>query len=55
MSDVEVDNNKFLSSISTGEFSYELKASNKINKEHIVPIKQYIWSVVRKLYNGLIN
>ncbi len=49
MSDVEVDNNKFLSSISTGEFSYELKASNKINKEHIVPIKQYIWSVVRKL------
>lgn len=49
MSDVEVDNNKFLSSISTGEFSYELKASNKINKEHIVPIKQYIWSVARKL------
>ena len=49
MGEVEVDNDKFLESIETGEPSHEFKASNKINKEHIVPLKQYIWSVVRKL------
>lgn len=49
MGEVEVDNDKFLESIEIGEPSHEFKASNKINKEHIVPLKQYIWSVVRKL------
>lgn len=49
MGEVEVDNDRFLESIGTGKPFHEFKASNKINKEHIVYLKQYIWSVVRKL------
>lgn len=49
MGEVEVDNDKFLKSIKTGETSHEFKASSRINENHIIPLKQYIWSVVRKL------
>ena len=50
MSEVEVDNKIFLESIKEdGEPKYILKASNKIIQEHIIPIKEYIWSKVRKL------
>lgn len=50
MGEVEVDNSAFLTSF-TDETSRQIKfkASKKIEKRHIMPIKKYIWSVVRKL------
>lgn len=50
MGEVEVDNNAFIASF-TEESSRQikLKASSKINERHILPLKKYIWSVVRKL------
>ena len=50
MGEVEVDNDKFLKSQKNGcELIHEIKASSRIKKEHILPLKKYIWSVVRKL------
>lgn len=50
MGEVEVDNDLFLKSKKSGEkIIHKIKASNRINEDHIVPLKQYIWSVVRKL------
>ncbi len=49
MGEVEVDNGKFLKSMTDGDRVYAINASNRINENHIIPIKEYIWSVVRKL------
>ena len=50
MGEVEVDNDLFLKSKKSGEeIIYKIKASSRIKEDHIVPLKQYIWSVVRKL------
>lgn len=50
MGDVEVDNDLFLKSKKSGEeLIHKIKASKKIKEAHIAPIKQYVWSVVRKL------
>jgi len=44
MGDIEVDNALYLS---TGEI--KLKASNKVSQQHRLPIKEYVWSKVKKL------
>ena len=50
MGEVEVDNDDFLKSQKDGgELTHKIKASSRIKKEHILPLKKYIWSVVRKL------
>lgn len=50
MGEVEVDNDLFLESKKTGEeLIHKIKASSRIKEDHIIPLKQYIWSVVRKL------
>lgn len=50
MGEVEVDNGAFLDSLDDeSSRQMKLKASSKINDRHILPIKKYIWSVVRKL------
>lgn len=50
MGDVEIDNEAFIASIIEGsEISLRFKSSDKIKSEHIVPLKKYIWSKVRKL------
>ena len=50
MGEVEVDNDLFLKSKKSGEeIIHKIKASSRIKEDHIVPLKQYIWSVVRKL------
>ncbi len=50
MGEVEVDNEKFIESIIKDDCKeVSLKASGRIMKEHIKPIKEYVWSKVRKL------
>lgn len=49
MGEVEVDNDLFLKSINSEELIHKIKASSRIKEGHIVPLKQYVWSVVRKL------
>ena len=49
MGEVEIDNESFIQSITAKEQIRKIKASDKIKKEHTVPLKQYIWSEVRKL------
>lgn len=50
MGEVEVDNSAFLTSLTDGSSrQMKFKASQKIEEKHIIPIKKYIWSVVRKL------
>lgn len=51
MGEVEVDNESFLNFKENGnEFAPKFKFSTeKIAKEHVLPIKKYIWSEVRKL------
>lgn len=50
MGDVEVDNDAFVASIVGGTtHQMQLKASKRIDGCHITPLKQYIWSVVKKL------
>ena len=50
MREVEIDNNAFLTSLANElPRQMKFKASQKIEKRHIVPLKKYIWSVVRKL------
>lgn len=50
MGDVEVDNDVFLKSKEDGEeIIHKIKASKKIKEDHIIPLKQYMWSIVRKL------
>ena len=50
MGEVEVDNNAFLTSLADkSSRQMNLKASSQINRKHILPLKKFIWSVVRKL------
>lgn len=50
MGEVEVNNDAFVSSIRETAPRYMLlKAPSKIDERHVVPIKKYIWSIVRKL------
>lgn len=50
MGEVEVNNDAFVSSITQGNpRNIELKAPSKIEERHVIPIKKYIWSIVRKL------
>lgn len=51
MGEVEVDNESFLNFKENGnEFAPKFKFSTeKIAKDHVLPIKKYIWSEVRKL------
>lgn len=50
MGDIKVDNELFCSSIAQNlPHEMKLKAPPKIAEQHIIPIKQYIWSVARKL------
>lgn len=50
MGEVEVDNKPFVDSIiSKTNPTYTIKGSNKIKDEHLYPLKEYIWSIVRKL------
>jgi len=49
MGDIEVDNDAFVASIAKGT-PHQIKfKTSKIDERHIVPLKQYIWSVVKKL------
>ena len=50
MGSTEVDNEAFVSSIaSNASRAIELKSPKSIDGRHVVPLKQYIWSVVKKL------
>lgn len=50
MGNVEVDNDAFIDSvINDVERVYRIKESSKIKQEHRLPLKKYMWSVVRKL------
>ena len=49
MGEIEIDNNSFVESLNEESRVCRIKASRKIKEYHILPIKQYIWSVVRKL------
>ena len=50
MGEIQTDNNSFVDSVIKGEArQVKLKAPSKIDERHIAPLKQYIWSVVRKL------
>jgi len=50
MGEVEVNNDAFVSSIIERTPRYMgFKAPSKIDERHVVPIKRYIWSIVRKL------
>ena len=50
MGEIEIDNSAFLTSL-TNELPRQMKfkASQKVEKRHIIPLKKYIWSVVKKL------
>lgn len=50
MGEVEIDNSAFLTSL-TNELPRQMKfkASQKVEKRHIIPLKKYIWSVVKNL------
>ncbi len=50
MGDIEIDNELFIDSIiSKNKPVYTIKGSNKIKDDHLYPLKEYIWSIVRKL------
>lgn len=50
MGEVEVNNDAFVSSITKGTTRcIGLKVPSKINEQHVVPLKKYIWSKIRKL------
>jgi DNA helicase-2/ATP-dependent DNA helicase PcrA len=50
MGDTEVDNEAFVSSvINKTPGGMKLKVSKKIDERHKKPLKQYIWSIVKKL------
>lgn len=50
MSEVEVNNDAFVSSVTKGTpRCIGLKVPSKINEQHVVPLKKYMWSEVRKL------
>lgn len=50
MSNIEVDNDAFVSSVISGkERVCSLKKPNKMKEEHKTPLKKYMWSVLRKL------
>lgn len=50
MGEVDVDNDAFVSSIIERKpLCMGLKSPSKIDERHVVPIKKYIWSIVRKL------
>ena len=50
MGEIQTDNNSFADSVIKGETrQVKLKAPSRIAECHIIPLKQYVWSVVRKL------
>lgn len=50
MGEVEVNNDAFVSSITKGTTRcIGLKVPSKINEQHVIPLKKYIWSEIRKL------
>lgn len=50
MGEVEVDNDAYVSSFTeSATRCMKLKAPSTIDKQHVLPIKKYIWSIVRKL------
>ena len=50
MGEIEIDNSAFLTSLANKlPRQMKFKASQKVEKRHIIPLKKYIWSVVRKL------
>lgn len=50
MGDIEVDNELFCSSITQNLLhDMKLRAPGEIAEQHVLPIKQYTWSVVKKL------
>lgn len=50
MGKVEVDNEAFVNSVINGEERvYRIKPSGKIKSEHLLPLKKYMWSIIRKL------
>ncbi|GHV55201.1 hypothetical protein FACS1894216_16920 [Synergistales bacterium] len=49
MGDIQVDIADFLKYRDDSSFKTKLKASDKIDKLHVSPIKEYVWSVARKL------
>lgn len=50
MGNVEVDNEAFVNSvINCEERVYHIKSSTKIKSDHVLPLKKYMWSIVRKL------
>lgn len=50
MGKVEVDNEAFVNSVINGaKRVYCIKPSGKIKSEHLLPLKKYMWSIVRKL------
>lgn len=50
MGEVKVDNNLFLKSKKEREEPiHEIKASKSIKEDHKLPLKQYMWSIIRKL------
>lgn len=50
MGEIEVDNTAFVHSLSSSEGrKVQFKYSSKIKPDHVLPLKMYIWSKVRKL------
>jgi len=50
MGEVEVDNDAYISSFTeSATRCMKLKAPSTIDEQHVLPIKKYIWSIVRKL------
>jgi len=49
MGDVQIDTTHFFEKRNDDDFKVQLKSSSSIAEQHKVPIKEYIWSVVRKL------
>lgn len=50
MGEIEVDNSSFINSLKSKDKPiYQICSSSKILEEHVLPIKKYIWSIVKKL------
>lgn len=49
MGEIQVDINQYLAHHKEDDFKITLSASDKIQENHILPIKEFMWSIVRKL------
>lgn len=50
MGEIEVDNSSFINSLKSKDKPIcQICSSSKILEEHVLPIKKYIWSIVKKL------